>query len=129
MALMVVRWVHLVAAATWVGGLVVMGPLVMALRRAGVQREQLQAGARAFAQVTWTAMAIAIVTGIAQVELIGFPWSDPRLHLKMGMVGLACALALGHQLVARRVSGPVRGVQEVAILLASLGVVGAAVAL
>jgi putative copper export protein len=129
MTLMAVRWLHLVAAATWVGGLVVMGPLVMSLRRAGVQREQLQAAARTFAAVTWIAMVTAIVTGVAQVELIGFSWSYPRLHVKIGLVSLACALALAHQLAARRVSGPVRGLQETAILVASLCVVGAAVAL
>lgn len=127
--LLVVRWIHLVAAATWVGGLVVMAPIVLALRRADAERDQLRAVARAFARVSWTAMAVAIVTGLAQVELTPFPWTYPRLHVKIGVVTLACALAGFHQLTARRSSARTRGMLQVAILATSLGIVAAAVAL
>jgi putative copper export protein len=124
-----VRVVHLVAAATWVGGLVVMGPLVIALRRAGATRDQLRAAARAFAVVSWTAMAVAIPTGLAQVQMMGFPWVYPPLHVKLAVVGTACLLAAGHQLTARQSSDRVRGLFQLAILLVSLGIVVAAVRL
>ncbi|MCA9491114.1 MAG: hypothetical protein KC621_14390, partial [Myxococcales bacterium] len=69
-ALLVARWVHLVAAATWLGGMVVLAPLIATLRREGVPREALRAAARTFARVTWTALGIAIVTGLLKVQLM-----------------------------------------------------------
>ena len=128
MTLLVLRWIHLVAAATWVGGLVVMGPLVVSLRRSGVGSEQLRAGARALARVSWAAMIVAVVTGIAQAQIL-FPWTYPRLHAKIGLVALTCALAGVHQLTARTSSARVRGLLQGGILAASLLVVAAAVAL
>lgn len=126
-ALLVVRWVHLVAAATWVGGLIVLGPLVVALRRADAGRDQLRAAARAFSIVSWTAMAVAVVTGVTQVQLLGLPWTYPPLHVKLAAVGLAVAVAAVHQFTARTASDRVRGLTQVVILAASLGIVAAAV--
>ncbi len=125
----IVRWLHLMAAATWTGGLVTLAALVVVLRRAGAERALLQAAARGFAAVSWTAMAIAIPTGLLQVSLMGLPWSYGRLHLKLAMVVLTVLLAGGHQLTARRSSPRARGMIQAAILLASLGVFAAAVAL
>lgn len=127
--LLVLRWVHLVAAATWTGGLIVLAALVVALRRAGAERSLLQASARQFGKVSWVAMAIALGTGVAQVELYGWPWTYGRLHAKLGLVALTVALALYHQLTAAKSSPAQRGIVQLLILLASLGVFGAAVAL
>jgi uncharacterized membrane protein len=123
------RWLHLVAGAVWVGGLLLMGPLVFALRRAGADREQLRAAARAFAVATWTAMAVAVATGVAQVVLMRLPWTWPRLQVKIALVAVTCAIVLVHQLTARRAGDRVRRVLEVAMLLTTLGIVAAAVAL
>jgi uncharacterized membrane protein len=128
-SLLFVRWIHLLAAATWMGGLIVLGPLVMTLRKEGVGREGLQAAARQFARVTWTAMAIAVATGLLQVTWMHLPWSYGRLHIKLGAVTLAILIAGIHQLTARQSSPAVRGVFQGLILLASLGVFAAAVAL
>lgn len=128
-SLLVIRWIHLVAAATWMGGLVVLGPLVMTLRKEGVGREGLRAAARQFARVTWVAMGIAVATGLLQVVWMHLPWSYGRLHIKLGAVGLTIAIALFHQLTARRSSPAVRGVFQLSILVSSLGVFAAAVAL
>lgn len=127
--LLVLRWVHLVAAATWTGGLIVLAALVVALRRAGAERSLLQASARQFGKVSWVAMAIALGTGVAQVELYGWPWTYGRLHAKLGLVVLTVALALYHQLTAAKSSPAKRGIVQLLILLASLGVYGAAVGL
>src|SRR5690606_36724152 len=70
-SLLVLRWVHLLAAATWTGGLIVLAALVVALRRAGAERALLQATARQFGRVSWIAMAVALATGVAQVQLLG----------------------------------------------------------
>ena len=123
------RGIHLLAAGTWTGGLIVLGALVVALRRADASREQLRAGARAFARVSWAAMAVAIVTGLAQVEVLGIDWGYGRLHTKLGLVALAVVLAGGHQLTAKRTSARLRGMVQAAILLVSLAIFAAAVSL
>lgn len=127
--LLVVRFVHLVAAATWTGGLIVLAALVVALRRAGAERALLQATARQFGRVSWVAMVVALGTGVAQVELLGWSWSYERLHLKLGLVALTVALAAWHQRTAARSSPRARGIVQLLILLASLAVYGAAVTL
>jgi hypothetical protein len=53
----------------------------------------------------------------------------PALPWKIGAVALAGGLALWHQLAARDQSPRVRGMLQGLILLASLGIVAAAVAL
>lgn len=127
--LLVLRWLHLVAAATWTGGLIVLAALLLALRRAGAERALLQATARQFGKVSWVAMAIALGTGIAQVEMYGWPWTYERLHAKLGLVALTVVLAFWHQRTAAKSSPKARGIVQLLILLSSLAVFGAAVAL
>lgn len=124
-----VRLVHLLAASTWLGGLVVMGPLVLALRRAGVGPEPLRAAARAFARVTWAAMAVAIPTGLLQVAWIPLPWSYGRLHAKLAAVATVVALTLVHQRLAGRVGPRARGALEASLLVSTLVVYASAVRL
>jgi uncharacterized membrane protein len=127
--LLVLRWLHLLAAATWTGGLIVLAALVVALRRAGAERALLQAAARQFGRVSWAAMAVALATGVAQVQLYGYSWSYGRLHVKLGLVALTVLLAAYHQRTAPRSSPAARGIVQLLILIASLAVFGAAVAL
>lgn len=117
---------HLVAAAVWVGGLITLAALVGALRRQGVSREVLRGVARQFGRLSWAAMAVAITTGIAQVEVLALPWSYGALHVKMTAVAVVVIVAGIHQLTARRSSPAVRGIVQLLILLASLVVVVAA---
>ncbi len=129
-----VRWIHLIAAATWVGGLITVAALVPALRRAGVEREALQAMARQFGAVLWTAMGFSVVTGIIQVSRLDVALSDDtafafRLFIKLLLVGTAVALALLHQMTAAGTTPARRGAIQGAILVVSLGVVAAAVSL
>ena len=123
------KFIHLLAAATWTGGLIVLSALVPAMRKAGADIEVLRAAARQFARVTWTALTLLVITGISQVELIGWSWSYPPLHLKLGLVLLTGALAAFHQVTARRFSPAVRGMIQGAIGLASIAVFAAAVML
>ncbi len=129
MTLSIVRWLHLLAASVWVGGLITLAALVPALRKAGAERELLRAAARAFGRLSWAAMAIAIATGLGQVVLMGFPWSYGKLHWKMTAVGAAVLIAAGHQLTAKTSSPVVRGIVEGLMLLAALAIVAAAVAI
>ena len=124
-----VHWLHLVAASVWTGGLIVLAALVVAMRKAGATRELLQATARQFGRVSWTAMVIALITGVGQVHLKGYSWTAGRLHWKLAAVAVAIAIAAFHQFTARRSSPAVRGVVQLLILAASLGIFGVAVML
>jgi len=129
-----VRWLHLLAAAVWTGGLITLGALVPALRKAGADRPMLQATAKQFGRVSWSAMAVSLVTGVIQVLRLDLSTSlqtefGKRLFVKLLLVALAAALAFGHQLTARNTSAAVRGIIQGLILLVSLGIFAAAVAL
>ncbi len=117
---------HLVGAAVWLGGSITVGAVVPALRRAGVERPQLQAMARQFGKVSWIAMAVSVLSGVWLVDRTGREWVD--LSLKAGLVVLAIALAALHQLTARRSTAAQRGVVQGLILLISLAIFAAATA-
>mgnify|MGYP001812585850 FL=1 len=130
----VVRFLHLVAMAVWVGGLITLGALVMAVRRAGADRPVLKAMAQQFGRVSWTAMAVAIVTGVillsrSNVSLTDDTGSAVALLVKLTLVGIAAGLAVFHQLTAKSASPASRGIVQALIMLTSLGVVAAAVGL
>ncbi len=131
---LLVRWLHLLAAATWVGGLITLAALVPAMRKAGADRAAIQAMARQFGRLAWVAMLLAIATGIFQLTRIdlsaGINNTFGRvLVFKLLLVGIAIALTLGHQLTARNTSAKVRGLIQGLIVLVSLGILAAAVAL
>lgn len=122
----VLKWIHLLGAAVWTGGLITLAALVVALRNAGADRPMLQAAARQFGRLSWTALAVAVVTGIWQMEVIGYSYAD--IAVKLGLVATAGVLALIHQLTARRTSAAVRGGIQAVILVVSILIFGAAVA-
>ena len=128
------RFLHLVAAAVWTGGLITLGALVPAMRKAGVDRRQLQAVARQFGRVSWTAMSVALITGVIQLARLDTDMSmqsgfGRRLFFKLLLVATAVSLALWHQYTARRSSPRIRGMFEALTLLFSLAIFAAAVAL
>ena len=125
----VLRFVHLVAAAVWVGGLLTLGALVPVVRRNGGSTDLLRAMARQFGRVSWIAMLLAVVTGVWQVQRLGIDWGASELSLKLGLVVIVIAAAAVHQFTARRTSPALRGAIQGVILLVSLGIVAAAVAL
>ena len=123
-----IRWFHLLAATVWIGGMITVGALVPALRSAGVERKQLQAMARRFGVVSWTAMLVAVATGVAQIFRLELELS-PALAWKITLVGVAVSIALVHQQTARHVGPAWRGAMEGALLLIGLAILAAAVAI
>ena len=89
----------------------------------------MQAAARMFGRLSWTAMTIAIATGITQVFCMRLPWTYARLHVKLGVVAFAVLVAGVHQLTANRTSARTRGLIQGVLLLASLAIFAAAVSL
>ena len=123
----IVKWVHLLAAAVWTGGLITLGFLVTTIRGATDDVEVLRAVARRFSVLSWGAFGIAIITGTWMYTTIDLPWKD--FTTKGSLVILAGGLALFHQLTAKRSSPAVRGLIQVLILVVSIGIFGAAVTL
>ena len=122
-----VKTLHLVAAATWTGGLIVLGFLVSAIRTATDDRSVLQAAARRFSVVSWIAMATALATGL-RLYFIDKAQPDEFL-LKWSLITIVIIIALVHQLTARRTPPAIRGITQAFILLLSIGIFAAAVAL
>lgn len=121
-----VRFLHLLGAMVWVGGLITLGALIPVLRKAGADRPMLQAVARQFGRLSWAAFGLAVLTGgWAVIDYL----DDPALPWKLGSVAVASGLALWHQLGARGQSPRTRGILQGLIMVASLGIVAAAVAL
>jgi putative copper export protein len=118
---------HLLGAAVWLGGTITVGALVPALRKAGVERPQLQAMARQFGKVSWGAMGVAVLCGTWLVGATGRMWGD--VGLKVGLVIMAVALAGIHQLTARRMTAGQRGAIQGLILLVSLAIFAVATGL
>ncbi|MGI9666111.1 MAG: DUF2269 family protein [Acidimicrobiia bacterium] len=122
-----VKWVHLIAAAVWTGGLIVLAFLVSAIRKTTDDRAVLQATARRFGVVSWTALGFALVSGVWMYTEIGLPWK--QFELKGTLILLAVVLTAVHQFTAKKTSPAVRGIIQLGILLLSIGIFGAAVTL
>ena len=123
----IVKWLHLLAAAVWTGGLITLGFLVTTIRGATDDVEVLRAVARRFSVLSWAAFGIAIITGTWMYTTIDLPWKD--FSTKGSLVLLAGGLSLFHQLTAKRSSPAMRGLIQLLILIVSIGIFGAAVTL
>jgi len=86
---LIVVWLHVVAAATWVGGVLYAGHLVMpAAARGGRDGLSLLARGRA---VAWAALAILIVTGLENLRRMSpvSPWLAAKLVIVLALLALA----------------------------------------
>ena len=119
----ILKWIHLLGASVWTGGLIVLAFLVGAVRGYSDDRELLRVVARRFGVVSWTAFVITIGAGLWMYIDFGFLWRNA--YLKISLV----ALALVHQVTAKRTSAAVRGIIQLAIIAVSIGIFAAAVTL
>ncbi len=89
-------WVHLLAAALWVGGSVLFAWAAPALRRAGPAGSQAFRilGLR-FRSLSWLAVAALTATGALFLSW-GWDLTKPPLRDKLGLVILAVALKAAH---------------------------------
>jgi uncharacterized membrane protein len=115
------RWIHLLAMAFFVGGQLVLAAVVVPVLRDG-DRAALRLAARRFAKGTLVALAFLVATGVALASHLG-DWDRTALHVKLALVLLVGGLITWH---ARR---PDRHAIEGAIFLVSLAIVWLGVAL
>ena len=98
-----VRFVHLAAVATWVGGMLfialVLVPVTRRLDDAALRTRLVQDTGRRFRTVGWIALGLIVATGLANLALRPELLGAPRFHAKAGLVGLALVLGALHDFV------------------------------
>lgn len=120
----VLLYLHILGATVWVGGLIVVGALVPAIRDVTDDRTVIRAVARRFGVVSWIALAVQVVTG--SLLLFDHVWST-TLSVKISLVMLSAILAAWHSLAARDQSPAVRGAVQGVIMLLALAIVWLAI--
>jgi copper resistance protein D len=98
-----VRSLHLLAAITWIGGMLFIAlVLVPVVRRLGdpALRTRLvhEAGLR-FRTVGWIALGLLLGTGLLNLWYRPFLFWVPRFQVKLGLVAVALGLAAVHDFV------------------------------
>jgi uncharacterized membrane protein len=118
----VLRYLHLLAMAFFVGGQLFLVAAVVPVLRGPEDRELLRAVARRFGAATLIAIGVLVATG---VPLAGHfhQWGSSTLHLKLALVGVTAALVVWH------IRRPQLHALEGAIFVASLTIVWLGVSL
>lgn len=98
-----VRFVHLLAVVTWVGGMLfialVLVPITRRLEDVALRARLVQATGRRFRTVGWIALGLIVATGLGNLALRPELLRAPRFHAKAGLVVLALALSAFHDFV------------------------------
>jgi uncharacterized membrane protein len=111
-----VLYLHLLAMAFFVGGLLVFGVAVVPAERQAPDRERLRAIARRFGAGSVVALAVLAATGAAMAAHYDL-WSSPTLQAKLGLFGIVLALTVAH------LRFPRLHLLQAAILISSLAIV------
>ena len=108
-----IRWLHLLAMAFFVGGQLMLAAIVVPVARGS---EAMRPVARRFGYGTLLALAVLIATGAAMASHFHL-WQDGTLHVKLALVLLAGVLVLVH------ISRPSWRALDGAIFVVSLAIV------
>jgi len=117
-----VRVVHLLAMAFFVGGQLLLAAAVVPVERGSPDPERIRAIARRFGWGTLAAIGVLLVTGTGLATHF-HQWGQDTLHVKLSLVAVVGGLIVWHM---RR---PQLHALEGAIFLASLAIVWLGVAL
>jgi uncharacterized membrane protein len=112
----VIRWLHVLAMAFFVGGQLFLAAAVVPVERRAPDRERLRAIARRFGYGTLIAIAVLLATGSAMASHFGL-WGSGTLHVKLALVALVAVIVIWHM---RR---PAMHVLEGAVFVLSLAIV------
>jgi uncharacterized membrane protein len=100
---LLIRWVHVLSAITWIGGMLfialVLVPTARALDDATLRRRLIQESGYRFRTIGWIALAILVVTGLLNLWFQPILLRAPRFHWKLGLVVLALILSAFHDWV------------------------------
>ena len=90
-----VRYLHLLAMAFFVGGQLFLVTAVVPTLRGDDDRERLRAIARRFGWGTLAAIAVLIATGIPLATHF-HQWDSSTLHVKLALVAVVAGLIVWH---------------------------------
>jgi len=100
---LLVRWLHVLAAITWIGGMLfialVLVPVTRRLDDTALRARLVRAVGLRFRAVGWIALGVLVATGLANLWLHPSLLNSPRLHWKLGLVGLTLILSAWHDFV------------------------------
>ena len=98
-----IRWVHVLSAITWVGGMLfialVLVPTARGFDDARLRTRLIQESGRRFRTVGWIALVLLVLTGGLNLWLQPFLLGSSRFHWKLGLVVLALILSGFHDCV------------------------------
>src|SRR4051794_37705438 len=94
-AWLLVRWLHVLAMAFFVGGQLFLAAAVVPVERRASDRERLRAIARRFGWGSLIALAVLVITGSAMAGHFG-DWGRQELSIKLGLVVIVVALTVWH---------------------------------
>lgn len=97
---LLVRWVHLMAAITWIGGMLfvalVLVPVTRRLADPALRARLFQETGRRFRTVGWIALGLLLASGLGNLWLRPYLLGVPRFQWKLGLVALALVLSAVH---------------------------------
>jgi uncharacterized membrane protein len=91
----VVRWLHVLAMAFFVGGQMMLAGVVVPIARRSADREGLRLIARRFGYATLAALAALIATGAAMAFHLDL-WGDGTFQVKLALVLVLGVLLAWH---------------------------------
>jgi copper resistance protein D len=101
-------WLHVLAAVSWIGGMIflslVLAPLVRSRKAVPELMALFRSAARRFRFVVWGAIVILLLTGPPLLHQRGIPIMDPSgwpliLAVKLGLVAVLLFFTLTHDLI------------------------------
>lgn len=100
---LLLRWLHVTAAVTWLGGMlfiaIVLVPVTRRVQDPRLRIDLISQTGKRFRTVGWAALALLVATGL--VILLRRPWllQVPAFQLKAALVILALGLSALHDFV------------------------------
>lgn len=113
----ILRYLHVIAMAFFVGGQIFMVAAVLPVERANPDRDRIRAVARRFGYGTLVAIGVLLWTGTSLASHDDL-WSETTLHVKLGLVTAVAGLVVWHM------KRPTMHALEGAVFVLSLVVVG-----
>jgi hypothetical protein len=125
----VTLWAHLVGAAIWVGGSIVMmgvGPVMLA---GGAKEKLMRSVFESWMYAAWIGMVLAVGTGIVMTLHQDLSFTSSAMGLKMALIAAAAVVAVLDGWLLFRSPAWVQTAGGIFLLIFNLGIFGAAVAL
>src|SRR5262245_36444679 len=99
---LIVRFLHVVAALTWVGGMLFVALVLVPVMRPEeppLRRRLVHAAGVRFRAVGWVSISLLIATGLVNVWLRPELMTLTRFWIKVGLVAVAILLGAVHDFV------------------------------